>query len=45
MCAVLLAIASKSNVLIEGCETIKTSFPNFFTLLKKCGAKYEIKKK
>jgi len=35
MCAVLLGIASKSNVLIKGCETINTSFPNFFTLLKK----------
>ena len=44
MCAVLLGIAGKSNVLIKGCETIKTSFPNFFTLLKKCGAKYEIQK-
>ena len=44
MCAVLLGIVSKSKVLINGCETIKTSFPNFFTLLKKCGLKYEIKK-
>ena len=44
MCAVLLGIAGKSNVLIKGCETIKTSFPNFFTLLKKCGGKYEIQK-
>ena len=44
MCAVLLGIASKSNVLVKGCETINTSFPNFFTLLKKCGTKYEIKK-
>jgi len=44
MCAVLLGIVGKSNVFIKGCETIKTSFPNFFNLLKKCGAKYEIKK-
>jgi len=44
MCAVLLSAVGKSKVLIEGCETIKTSFPNFFILLKKCGLKYEIKK-
>jgi len=44
MCAVLLSLVGKSNVLIKGCETIQTSFPNFFQLLKKCGAKFEFKK-
>ena len=39
-----LALITGANVIIEGCETIKTSFPNFFLLLKKIGAKYEIKK-
>ena len=44
MSAILLGSVSKSSVTIKGCETIKTSFPNFFELLKKCGIKYEIKK-
>ena len=38
----ILGLTTGSNVLIKGCETIKTSFPNFFSLLKKIGAKYEI---
>ena len=44
MSAILLGSVSKSIVTVKGCETIKTSFPNFFVLLKKCGIKYEIKK-
>jgi len=44
MSAILLGAVSKSIVTVKGCETIKTSFPNFFELLKKCGIKYEIKK-
>ena len=44
MSAILLGSVSKSTVVVKGCETIKTSFPNFFELLKKCGIKYEIKK-
>jgi len=44
MCAILLGSVSNSSVMVKGCETIKTSFPNFFELLKKCGIKYEIKK-
>ena len=44
MSAILLGSVSKSTVVVKGCETIKTSFPNFFELLKKCGMKYEIKK-
>ena len=44
MCAILLGAVSKSTVIVKGCETIKTSFPNFFELLKKCGIKYEIEK-
>ena len=39
-----LGLITGANVIIKGCETIKTSFPNFFSLLKKIGAKYEIKK-
>jgi len=39
-----LGLITGANVIIKGCETIKTSFPNFFLLLKKIGAKYEIKK-
>ena len=39
-----LGLITGASVIIEGCETIKTSFPNFFSLLKKIGAKYEIKK-
>ena len=44
MSAILLGAVSKSIVTIKGCETIKTSFPNFFELLKKCGIKYANKK-
>ena len=44
MSAILLGAVSKSNVTVRGCETIKTSFPNFFELLKKCGIKYANKK-
>ena len=41
----ILALVTGSNVLLKGCETVKTSFPNFFSLLReKIGAKYEIKK-
>ena len=39
-----LALVTGANVLIKGCETVKTSFPNYFSLLKKFGSKYEIKK-
>jgi len=44
MSAILLGSVSNSSVKVKGCKTIKTSFPNFFELLKKCGIKYEIKK-
>ena len=40
----ILALVTGANVLIKGCETVKTSFPNYFSLLKKFGSKYEIKK-
>ena len=44
MCSIILAAVNQANVLIKGCGTIRTSFPNFFLLLKKIGLKYEIKK-
>ena len=44
MCFCILALITGANILIKGCETIKTSFPNYFSLLKKFGSKYEIKK-
>ena len=44
MCSIILAATTSTNVVIKGCSTIKTSFPNFFLLLKKIGAKYEIQK-
>ena len=44
MCSIILAATTSANVLIKGCSTIKTSFPNFFLLLKKIGTKYEIQK-
>jgi len=44
MSAIFLGSVSNSSVKVKGCKTIKTSFPNFFELLKKCGIKYEIKK-
>ena len=30
----ILGLVTGANVLVRGCETIKTSFPNFFILLK-----------
>ena len=45
MCSAILAAVTGANVLINGCDTIQTSFPNFFLLLKKIGLKYEIQKK
>ena len=45
MCAIIRAICCGQNTIVDGCETIGTSFPNFFSLLKKIGAKYEIQKK
>ena len=43
MCSVILAATTSVNSIIKGCSTIKTSFPNFFLLLKKIGIqmKYE----
>ena len=43
MCSVILAAATSVNAVIKCCSTIKTSFPNFFLLLKKIGLqiKYE----
>jgi len=45
MCGVIRAVCSGQNTIINGCETIRTSFSNFFLLLKKIGVKfkYEIK--
>ena len=44
MCSVLLAASTPAPVIVQGISTIKTSFPNFFLLLKKIGlqVKYEI---
>jgi 3-phosphoshikimate 1-carboxyvinyltransferase len=33
-----------ANILIQGFDTVKSSFPNFLKLQKQIGAKYEIKK-
>jgi len=46
MCSVILAATTSANTIVKGCSTIKTSFPNFFLLLKKIGlkVKYEIQK-
>ena len=32
-----------ANILIKGFETVTSSFPNFLSLQKKLGAKFEIK--
>ena len=47
MCSVILAALTSATVIVQGCSTIKTSFPNFFLLLEKIGlkVKYEIQKK
>ena len=39
------AFLSQGKILIRNCETIKTSFPNWFKCLKKINLKYEVKKK
>ena len=46
MCALVRAICCGQSTIIYGCETIRTSFPNFFLLLKEIGVKfkYEIQK-
>ena len=45
MCGVIRAVCSGQNTIINGCETIRTSFCNYLLLLKKIGVKfkYEIK--
>ena len=40
----VLATVTENKVLINGFETVASSFPNFLNLQKKLGAKYEIKK-
>ena len=46
LCHVIGAtLLSKGKILIKNCETIKTSFPNWFKCLKKINLKYEVKKK
>ena len=46
MCALVRAICCGQSTIVYGCETIRTSFPNFFLLLKEIGVKfkYEIQK-
>jgi 3-phosphoshikimate 1-carboxyvinyltransferase len=44
MCFFIFAQVTGSSVLINGFETVKSSFPNFLNLQRKIGAKYEIKK-
>ncbi len=38
-------LLSKGKILINNCETIKTSFPNWFKCLKEINLKYEVKTK
>lgn len=46
LCHVIGAtLLSKGKILINNCEMIKTSFPNWFKCLKKINLKYEVKKK
>ena len=45
MSFIILALLTGGPIRINNCETINTSFPNFITLIKKMGAKVEIKKK
>jgi len=45
MVAIILALTtSGGKIIVEDCHSIATSFPNFLSLIKKIGAKYEIKK-
>ena len=45
MSFIILALLTGGPIKINNCETINTSFPGFITLIKKMGAKIEIKKK
>ena len=38
-------IVTGNNLIINGFETVLSSFPNFLKLQRQIGAKYEIKKK
>ena len=40
----ILGQALGSRMIINGFESVNSSFPNFLKLQKKLGAKYEIKK-
>ena len=45
MVAIILALTTPGGkIIVEDCHSIATSFPNFLSLIKKIGAKYEIKK-
>lgn len=42
MSAIIGAIAAGKTALIKNCDCINTSFPNFFSILKKLNIKYDI---
>ena len=45
MAASILSLISNINIKINNFDTVNTSFPKYLELLKKIGAKFEIKKK
>ena len=45
MSAFIIGQVYGGKIIIKDCNSISTSFPSFLKIMKKIGAKYEVKKK